>query len=114
GPCATVVTREYPGQSAGPSAQTLISPRFAGLRRPQADPSISHTNGSPADRHGFRLKPALQGEVAPRDRTHAQTAPPHPPPTPVRTEQGQVDQIGGAARMSGSSCPAGRGSPGVS
>jgi hypothetical protein len=37
----------------------LISPRFAGLRPPQADPSISYTNGSPADRHGFRLKPAL-------------------------------------------------------
>jgi hypothetical protein len=36
-----------------------MSPRFAGLRRPQAGSSISYTNGGPADRHGFRLQPAL-------------------------------------------------------
>jgi hypothetical protein len=30
-----------------------MSPRFAVLRRPQADASISYTNDSPADRHGF-------------------------------------------------------------
>ena len=30
-----------------------MSPPFAGLRRPQAGSSISYTNDSPADRHGF-------------------------------------------------------------
>ena len=30
-----------------------MSPRFVGLRRPQAGSFISYTNGSPADRHGF-------------------------------------------------------------
>ena len=32
-----------------------MSPRFAGLRGPQAGSSTSYTNASPADRHGFRL-----------------------------------------------------------
>ena len=30
-----------------------MSPRFAGLRRPQAGSSVSYTNASPADRHWF-------------------------------------------------------------